>query len=57
MRGGILDCPLRAVLCQTAGRDEGMVLFRSNKGMLLDLNSNALALHAQFAELDAHNSG
>jgi hypothetical protein len=25
--------PLRAALCQTAGRDEGMVLFRSNKGM------------------------
>ena len=33
-----------------------MVLFRSNKGMALDLNSNALAYHAQFAELDAHNS-
>jgi hypothetical protein len=26
------------------------------KGCALDLNSTALAYHAQFAELDAHNS-
>jgi hypothetical protein len=32
-----------------------MVLFRSNKGIALDLNSTALACHAQFAALDTHN--
>jgi hypothetical protein len=36
--------PLRAALCLKARRDEGMVLFRSNKGIALDLKFNRARL-------------
>src|SRR3954462_9525139 len=57
MRGGILDC--RCARC-SAGRQvgtKGWFYSDRTKGWALELNSTALADHAQFAELDAHNYG
>src|SRR4051794_12220268 len=56
MRGGILDC--RCARC-SAGRQvgtKGWFYSDRTKGWALELNSTAPADHAQFAELDAHNS-
>jgi hypothetical protein len=55
IRGGILDCRCAR---RSAGRQVGTKGWSYSdriKGCALDLNSIALAYHAQFAELDAHN--
>src|SRR5437762_2005254 len=56
MRGGILDCRCARRSARRQVGTKGWSYSDRTKGWALELNSTALAHHAQFAELDAHNS-
>src|SRR5438045_4960172 len=53
--GGILDCRCARYSARRQVGTKGWSYSDRTKGSPLDLNSTALAHHAQFAELDAHN--
>jgi hypothetical protein len=55
MRGGILDCRCARRSARRQVGTKGWSYSDRTKGCALELNSTALAHHAQFAELDAHN--
>jgi hypothetical protein len=55
IRGGILDCRCARRSARRQVGTKGWSYSDRTKGCRLDLNSTALAHHAQFAELDAHN--
>src|SRR5438874_4567167 len=55
MRGGILDCRCARRSARRQVGTKGWSYSDRTKGWALELNSTALAHHAQFAELDAHN--
>ena len=55
-RGGILDCRCARCSARRQVGTKGWSYSDRTKGWALELNSTALAYHAQFAELDAHNS-
>src|SRR5205085_3963221 len=55
MRGGILDCRCARRSARRQVGTKGWSVSDRTKGWALELNSTALAYHAQFAELDAHN--
>src|SRR5438270_9812416 len=57
MRGGILDCRCARRSARRQVGTKGWSYSDRTKGWALELNSTALAHHAQFAELDAHNFG
>src|SRR5437763_14159697 len=56
MRGGILDCRCARRSARRQVGTKGWSYSDRTKGWALELNSTALAHHAQFAELDAHHS-